>query len=332
MRLKRKLLIALIAVVAIGVVALLIFSAGPVRFPALPSPNGYDDFLAAGDALMWKVEDFSNLNQNDLHELIATNAEPLRLLRLGLTRRCSIPTEKTIANFGKATTELINLKRLAQLLAADGRLAEMENRPGDAAKSYVDAIQFGNEISHGGFIIYRMVGIACEGIGVFRLVKVMPGLNCQEIRPLITALERIENNRVTWEEVKSNERRFARSQLRRYTNPFIKIKALWEAWRINKSTEMIHNKATARTRLLIIDLGLRCYRADKGQAPLSLKELAPEYFRNAPLDPFTAKPFIYRQQGTNWMLYSVGPDRTDDAGKAITSGSSGRGDFFVESR
>jgi hypothetical protein len=278
------------------------------------------------------VEDVSVLNKDELHAFIATNAEPLRLLRLGLTRRCSIPTEQTIANFEKTTTHLINLKRSAQLLAADGKLAAMENRPGDAAKSFVDAIQFGNEISHGGFIIHRLVGVACEGIGVFQLVKVMPALDCKEIRPLIATLEQIENSRVSWEEVTANERRFARSEMRRYKNPFIKIKLLWEAWRINKRTELTHNKATARTRLLMIDLSLRCYRADKGQAPPSLKELAPEYLRSEPLDPFTDKSFIYRQQTTNWILYSVGPDKTDDAGKPIATGPSAAGDFFLESR
>src|SRR5690349_11212606 len=113
MRLKRTLLITLIAVVVIGVIAFLVFSATPIHFQALPDPNGYDDFLAAGNNLTWNVDDLSALNKDELHAFIATNAEPLRLLRLGLTRRCSVPTEKTIANFEKTTTELINLKRSA---------------------------------------------------------------------------------------------------------------------------------------------------------------------------------------------------------------------------
>ena len=61
--------------------------------------------------------------------------------------------------------QLAGLKRLVQLLAAEGRLREMDNRLADAAQSYVDAIRFGNEMSRGGFVINRLVGIACEAIG-----------------------------------------------------------------------------------------------------------------------------------------------------------------------
>jgi len=67
--------------------------------------------------------------------------------------------------------ELARLKVLARLLTDEGQLAEMENRYADAAQSYLDTIRLGNEMSRGGFIINRLVGIACEAIGDTPLSK-----------------------------------------------------------------------------------------------------------------------------------------------------------------
>jgi hypothetical protein len=80
-------------------------------------------------------------------------------------------------------------------------LAEMENRPADAALSYADAIHFGNGISRGGFIINRLMGIACEAIGFNRLVKVRTQLNPGQAKAATAKLEKINGERVTWEEV-----------------------------------------------------------------------------------------------------------------------------------
>ena len=76
-----------------------------------------------------------------------------------------------------------------------------------------------------------------------------------------------------------------------------------------------HDLTAAHLRLLTTELALRCYRGDQGGAPESLKQLVPKYLQRVPTDPFSGHPLIYRPQGTNWLLYSVGPDRADDGGK-----------------
>jgi len=80
-----------------------------------------------------------------------TNAEPLAPGAVwGSRARVSFPTDSAITDFSSALGDLGNLKRLVQLLVAEGRLAEIESQPADAARSYLDAIRFGNEISRGG--------------------------------------------------------------------------------------------------------------------------------------------------------------------------------------
>jgi hypothetical protein len=96
----------------------------------------------------------------------------------------------------------------------------------------------------------------------------------------------------------------------------------------------------ALDRLLETQLALHAYRLDHGRYPDSLAELVPKYLKAVPLDPFTdGEPLRYRISadyyivytagnghqaithatehrvtGNHYLLYSVGPDATDDGG------------------
>jgi hypothetical protein len=152
----RKLLPASAVIFLLAMLTVLFFFVGRTPPPApLPRPNGYDDFLKASEVVTGNFRDFRELNRDSLGALVSTNAEALRLLRLGLTRQCMMPMDSALTNAG--IDRLGGMKRLVQLLAAEGRLEEMEDRPGEAARSYLDAIHFGNEMSRGGFLITRLV-------------------------------------------------------------------------------------------------------------------------------------------------------------------------------
>src|SRR5207245_8474416 len=66
--------------------------------PPLPNPNGYDDFLKAATLWTGDVGNASTLDQGGLRALVSTNAESLRLLRLGLTRQCALPADSAMTN------------------------------------------------------------------------------------------------------------------------------------------------------------------------------------------------------------------------------------------
>ncbi len=70
----------------------------------------------------------------------------------------------------------------------------------------------------------------------------------------------------------------------------------------------------ARRRLLYTDLALRSFHDDRGRPPQTLDELVPEYIREIPIDPYADKPLVYRPNGDSFILYSVGPDCTDNGG------------------
>lgn len=317
----RLLLYAFAVVIALLVVAMMVavmFIGRRPALSALPNPNGYDDLLKAGQALAGNMGDVAtSLDPAILRALVATNAEALRLLRVGISRHCAVDTDAQIANFSTVSGDMTAMKALARLLSAEGRLAEMENRPADAARSYVDAIRLGSEMSRGGLMLNRLVGIACEGMGSMALVKLLPKLTCDQVRPLAAELERIDDSTVPWRDVMQNENHFARVQVGRYPNPIRLLLDLWNTRDTRLKCEERHDLAAARLRLLIAELALRSYRCDRGHGPESLAQLVPKYLHHVPADPFSRKPLVYGPTRTNWLLYSLGPDRVDDGGKPM---------------
>jgi hypothetical protein len=301
-----RLLLLAFALAAVAVLAVLLaFTLGrsPTR-PPLPNPNGYDDFVKAGGAVLGDISDWPILDHDSLRDLVSTNAEPLRLLRLGLTRQSVMPMDFSLTNNARFLPR--GPVNLALLLAAEGRLREMENRPADAALSYVEAIRFGNAMSRGGFLITRLVGIDCEGIGYAPLAKLAPKLNPDEARAVLTDLDKLDAGRVTWAEVQQSERRYMRYERGKQFNPIIWVMHWWRIRQAMQRAETKHKTVVARERLLAAELALRCYESEQGHPPARLDELTTNYLSHVPQDPFSGQPLIYRAQGTNWLLHSVG--------------------------
>ncbi len=64
-------------------------------------------------------------------------------------------------------------------------------------------------------------------------------------------------------------------------------------------------------------LAVEAYRkGHNGESPPNLDAVAMDTGMEALMDPFTGERLIYQAAGSGWILYSVGPDRKDDGGKA----------------
>jgi hypothetical protein len=59
------------------------------------------------------------------------------------------------------------------------------------------------------------------------------------------------------------------------------------------------------------------FRLERGRWPESLEELVPAYLRAVPLDPFDGRPLRFRRLADGVVVYSVGPDGTDDGGEVL---------------
>jgi hypothetical protein len=74
------------------------------------------------------------------------------------------------------------------------------------------------------------------------------------------------------------------------------------------------NKAFYEAILTV--LALKQWRIEKGAYPSGLCELVRDGFLKAwPMDPYSDKSLVYRKTGDDFILYSVGPNFTDDGGQ-----------------
>src|SRR5580765_4534351 len=137
----------LLGVLAYGVVEL----NRKTPLPPLPNPNGNDDFVKAQKLVLGNPADFERGSLEELRKHLAENAEALKRVREGLAKQCRIPISFS-TNY-LALRSLSDVKRVARLLEAEGRLAEFEGRTNDAARIYLETIRYGKESCRGGVMM-----------------------------------------------------------------------------------------------------------------------------------------------------------------------------------
>ncbi len=79
--------------------------------------------------------------------------------------------------------------------------------------------------------------------------------------------------------------------------------------------QIAHDKSEQMRRNVQIAFALAAYRSQHGRYPEKLDPLVPECLTTLPSDLFSGKPVIYRLAGDGYLLYSVGPNGEDEAGR-----------------
>lgn len=272
----------------------LVFMAEPLPPPTpMPNPNGYDDLVKAGEMVSTNTWDYDKANLEQLRETSAANAAALALARAGLSNECRVPLQFSQTYVEKHLSDLAGLKRLAQALIAEGRLAELENRPGDAIKSCLETVRLGIVSGRGGTLIDALVGMAIEHIGTDGLHQIAGQLDTPSCREAARALETLDAQRQTWNEIMAQEHDWSR---RTFTGARYEIARLMEHKSLTAAESSCERKfklQQSRTRQLILDLAARAYQLDNGHPPASAADLVPDYLKAVPQDPFTGTNLVY---------------------------------------
>jgi hypothetical protein len=280
--------LAVIVVNVIIIAYVLTGSSAPPPTP-LPNPNGYDDFVKAGRMVKGNaISDYGTLNRQDLVSLVATNAEALKLVRLGLGRKCREQIEYSTNYSMKLMSELASFKRLAYLLAAKGRLEELDDHPEAAADTYLDGIRFSHELSRGGLITSMLVCVADEHIETSPLQWLPKSLNAAKCREVAAVLESIDAG----EEPLANAIEQERVWHRKMYGIQGQIERLINFRAHQKSMNGVVARVQAnqlRRRGMILAFAARAYELEKGKLPQSAADLVPDYLKAVPKDPVTGK-------------------------------------------
>ncbi len=306
----KKLWLGLTLVVALFAAALayLAWPRGAASPPPLPHPNGYDDFLAAADLVVWQRDfDSDKASQAELRDFLESNHPALAQLRVGLVRECGVPLEYSQRQIEVGGERVQKMRGLGRLLAAEGRLAEKEGRVADAARSYVDAIRLGQEICRGGVLIDRTVGNVLEGsYGIASLAALRARLDPETCHKLIDDLLELDQRREAFERVAAREH-----DLQDVLIADMGWTGVWNRRTLKKLAQPPQDQARQRylgvqtdLRLLVIELAIQCHTAEQGSPAEQLSDLAPGYLPAVPTDPQTGGPFLYTRDASGGYALS----------------------------
>jgi hypothetical protein len=290
MKVCRPLLAAAALAVVALVAGLLLAPRKPPQAPPLPNPNGYDDFLAAAKLSAPTLGDYRTMEARDLRVLVLVNAEALRKLREGLNRECRVPAVDAGNAFPDRSSQLQQFRNLTRnltfALAAEGRLAEMESRTNDAARSYLDLVRFGHEFARGGLVVDTSLGIASEGVGLPSLQGLVRNLPAGECRQLAQALEAIDVRAEPLTEVLLREE----AVVRRVVSLPRRMLGVLRSRQATESREKLAKVFQSRQkqrRQLLVTLAARAYELEHGRPPKTAADLVPAYLKAIPQDPVT---------------------------------------------
>ena len=74
---------------------------------------------------------------------------------------------------------------------------------------------------------------------------------------------------------------------------------------------------STKNALLTLAVAIKLYELDKTKTLENLENLVPDYLEKIPQDPFNNfSPIKYLKENNHWLIYSFGPDKKDDSGKA----------------
>ena len=273
---------------------LLFWEAEPLPpVPPLPNPNGYDVLVKAGNMIKGDVGNYDEMSATELRAMAQTNSAAIQLARTGWQQECRVSTQFSEAYMASHLNELAALKRLTQAWVIEGRLAEAENNPADAARNYLEIIRLGNESARGGIIMDQLVGTAIEAIGTANLQRLLPQLKAKSCRETAAALETLDSQRQTWDQVMQQERDWSR---RTFRGTRYEIARLMMRGSLNKAYqkgEQRFEEQQRKTRQLMIDFAASAFELDKGHPPANLADLVPDYLKAVPQDPLTGTNMVY---------------------------------------
>jgi len=256
----------------------------------LPNPNGYVDLVKASKMIEGDVWDYDTAGLEKLRGIVSTNARVLALARITLTNQCAVPLQFTQAFQTNRIEVLVGFKSLAQAFVCEGELAEKENRFGDAARSYLDTIRLGSQITHGGLLIDELVGISAAWYGECQFQGIVTNLDAPSCRSAAATLEMLAAGRQTLLATMQQEEAWLRRTYG-WRGDWYWLK--WIHYSARQENLRRVMDAGQRESRLMIDLAVRAYELDKGKTPASLAELVPDYLKAVPQDPFTGTNMVH---------------------------------------
>ena len=257
----------------------------------LPTPNGHDDFVAAGRSLTGGDFDSKTAAAEQMRGYVSSNTAALTRLRLGLTRPARVRIEFTMDDTARRLDALGSMKTLTMLLLTEGRVSEADQRIDDALSCRLDALRFSHESVRGGLLIDMLVGVACEAMALGSLERSLGALDATQCRRAIQVIEALERVREPTAEVLDREHTWSR-RVWGWRGDLARIlpsnaQSLRQA---EQKAASKRDQADRQRGAVLLKLACRACRLETGKAPSGREDLVPRYLEKVPTEPSSGQP------------------------------------------
>ena len=294
----------------------LLMTPTPIPAVALPTPNGYDDLVAAGrmvrDAGVVNVLQWDQLSEKQSRQEIEKHQAALTRVHNALNGNCQFPFfdySRLEENVALALFDLslvmhfkmfqdqsgISLDERMLLVKDVLRLAHAESRACGTSS---------------------LIFFEDENAAVVTLWLHRNRLTAAQCIDLASTLWELEIHREPWENLAQRQRIIDENG--GWQSHLEMILADWSGTYLKDGEQTRYWDRKVKSRLLILELGIRAYQLETGSLPESLSDLVPKFLPTIPDDPYGSGPLSYRLSNDSYTLYSVGYDQDDDGGRPTT--------------
>ena len=295
-------------------------------------------------------------NQKAFQQWVARNQPALVVAGKALTfETCQLPVFMNVNPVLPIAdmSALAQLRNLGRAMTDAGFLAELDMKPDEAARRYLDVLLMGARVRVSGPQIVNLIGVAFSMKACENLESLVANVSLSEkaLQDIFSCCERAAIARGELARAIKAEREFAEVSMR-MNGAILKVHPMSIAMRSYFTDVMLlhmknvdapfriavmdqvkkkgQGKVVApaiergllqaawletRIRALQLRVAIRLYELrHNGAAPDTLEALVPDILPAFPEDPFTGQPFHYERKGDNWRLWSVGPDGKDNGG------------------
>ncbi len=276
----------------------------------VPGPNGYDQITRVAKRLpQTLILDVDTATRSQLKSTVAIYSDQLNAVRAAF----QLPCEKhLVGDYGIDDSSISGYHNLAVCFRAEGMLAELEGRWGDAMNGHLDIVRLSHAIDRGGNFTDWLVGRHLESMGLCNVAGVAHRVTPIERRQCADLLLQFERNR----------------------EPLLAAQQRDAVWEVNANgwpTRLFHafiddrlrgaeslRRCQALSRLIILEDAIETYRRDRGAWPDRLSAVRDEVYPEGILDPYSPQgeqPFLYTRVADRYLVYSRGMDGDDDRGE-----------------
>ncbi len=218
-----------------------------------PTPNGYDQFVAAGEKLdpddrVQIITSLKPLRSKEVRRLLSTYHGALDQVRTGLRMECRVPFGST---YRRPHTVGHSFYALGRLLAAEGYVEAQQGHYAAAVRHYLDALRFGMAVRRGAGL-FEIVDTELHALDGLLLIadRLEPAL----AGSLLRDLRKLEKEFTSSAEAVLDEKELGTDRLRKLllqSDP-LKLMAEWTSGRPEEVTD-VHRwklRLTPRPRVL----------------------------------------------------------------------------------